>query len=61
MIVRLPQPEQSPQRGRTVAAHSRAPRSFSAVSRELNEAGIPAMAGGRWYPLTVRRVLMNET
>ena len=36
-------------------------RSFSAVSRELNEAGIPAMAGGRWYPLTIRRVLKNET
>ncbi len=36
-------------------------RSFSAVSRELNEAAIPALAGGRWYPLTIRRVLTNET
>ena len=36
-------------------------RSFSAVSRELNEAAIPALAGGRWYPLTIRRMLTNET
>ena len=35
-------------------------RSFSAVSSELNDAGIPAFSGGRWYPITVRRVLLNE-
>src|SRR5262249_55542644 len=29
-------------------------RSFSAVSRELNESSIPALEGGRWYPLTIR-------
>ena len=37
-----------------------ASRSFSAVANELNEAGIPALMGGRWYPITVRRVLLNE-
>jgi site-specific DNA recombinase len=35
-------------------------RSFSAVSNELNEAGVPSFSGGRWYPLTVRSVLTNE-
>ena len=37
-----------------------ASRSFSAVANELNEAGIPALMGGRSYPITVRRVLLNE-
>ncbi len=36
-------------------------RSFSAVSGELNDAGIPALGGGRWYPLTIRNILTNET
>lgn len=36
-------------------------RSFGAVSRELNDEGILAMGGGRWYPLTIRRILMNES
>jgi site-specific DNA recombinase len=36
-------------------------RSFGAVSRELNDDGIPALGGGRWYPLTIRRILMNES
>jgi site-specific DNA recombinase len=36
-------------------------RSFSVVSDELNAEGIPAFAGGRWYPLTVRRMLTNES
>jgi site-specific DNA recombinase len=36
-------------------------QSFSAVSHELNQAGIPAFSGGPWYPLTVRTVLNNET
>lgn len=37
-----------------------ASRSFSAVANELNEADIPAFSGGRWYPITVRRVLLND-
>ena len=36
-------------------------QSFSQVSNELNETGIPAFSGGRWYPPTIRRILMNET
>ena len=35
-------------------------RSFSAVANELNDAGVPAFSGGRWYPITVRRLLLNE-
>ena len=35
-------------------------RSFSAVTTELNDAGVPALSGGSWYPITVRRVLLNE-
>ncbi|MXZ45688.1 MAG: recombinase family protein [Chloroflexi bacterium] len=34
-------------------------RSFSAVASELNDAGIPAFAGGFWYPITIRRMLLN--
>jgi site-specific DNA recombinase len=34
-------------------------RSFSAVSSLLNERSLPAFAGGRWYPLTVRNMLSN--
>ena len=37
-----------------------ASRSFSAVASELNDAGIAAFSGGRWYPITVRRALLNE-
>ena len=36
-------------------------RSFSAVSNELNDEGIPALSGGWWYPLTIRRMLTNES
>jgi site-specific DNA recombinase len=36
-------------------------RSFSAVSAELNEEGLLAFSGGRWYPLTIRRMLRNES
>ncbi len=36
-------------------------RSFSAVSNELNEAAVPSFSAGRWYPLTIRRVLTNES
>jgi len=35
--------------------------SFSMVSGELNEAKVPSKGGGRWYPLTVRRVLSTES
>ena len=35
-------------------------RSFSAVSQELNKAGIPSLGGGPWYPITIRRQLLNE-
>ncbi|MGE5594823.1 MAG: recombinase family protein, partial [Hyphomicrobiales bacterium] len=33
----------------------------SRVAGDLNRDGIPALGGGIWHPLTVRRVLMNET
>lgn len=36
-------------------------RSFSTVSNELNKASVPSFSGGRWYPLTVRSVLINES
>jgi site-specific DNA recombinase len=36
-------------------------RSYSRVASELNESGVQAFAGGRWYPLTIRRILMNES
>lgn len=36
-------------------------RSCNGVANELNADGIPAMGGGRWYPLTIRRMLGNET
>ena len=45
---------------RQIFEHYAVTRSFSAVSNELNEAGIAAFGGGRWYPLTIRRVLINE-
>ena len=35
--------------------------SFSAVSQELNQARIPSFADGPWYPLTIRRQLLNES
>lgn len=28
---------------------------------ELNDRGITAFGGGKWYPLTIRRMLLNET
>src|SRR5918998_2078884 len=34
-------------------------RSFYAVAKELDDDGIPAFGGGRWYPLTVRNMLRN--
>ncbi|MCZ6708645.1 MAG: recombinase family protein, partial [Chloroflexi bacterium] len=36
-------------------------RSFSAVARELNADAVPAFGGGKWYPSTVRRLLMNPS
>jgi site-specific DNA recombinase len=36
-------------------------RSFDRVSYELNEDSIRAFDGGRWYPITVRRILRNES
>src|SRR5215208_6026955 len=32
-------------------------RSFDRVAYELNEDGITAFDGGRWYPITIRRIL----
>ncbi len=36
-------------------------RSLSGVSSELNDAGIPAFTGGRWYPLTIRNLLLRDS
>ena len=36
-------------------------RSFDRVSYELNRDGITAFDGGRWYPVTVRRMVSNES
>ncbi len=36
-------------------------RSYSKVSSELNDSGVRAFSGGRWYPLTIRRILTNES
>ena len=33
----------------------------SRIATRLNEDGVPAHAGGPWHPLTVRRMLLNET
>lgn len=31
------------------------------VAKDLNRAGIAAFGGGPWHPLTIRRMLLNET
>jgi site-specific DNA recombinase len=36
-------------------------RSFYAVAKELDDDGVPAFRGGRWYPLTIRNMLLNES
>ncbi|MCC6238098.1 MAG: recombinase family protein [Dehalococcoidia bacterium] len=36
-------------------------RSCNRLANDLNDEGIPAFGGGRWYPLTIRRILLNET
>lgn len=36
-------------------------RSFSKLADELNADGIPAFQGGRWYMMTVRNTLKNES
>ncbi len=33
----------------------------SRIASELNREGLTAFSGGRWHPLTIRRMLMNET
>ena len=33
----------------------------SRIAGELNREGLTAFGGGRWHPLTIRRMLMNET
>ena len=33
----------------------------SRIAGELNREGFTAFGGGRWHPLTIRRMLMNET
>jgi site-specific DNA recombinase len=35
--------------------------SFHKIAIELNKAGIKSKAGALWHPLTVRRIVMNET
>lgn len=45
---------------RSIYARYLTTRSFSAISRSLNDEGVPAFCGGRWYPLTVRSILTNE-
>jgi site-specific DNA recombinase len=36
-------------------------RSLYAVAKELDDHGIPAYGGGRWYALTIRNMLLNES
>ncbi len=36
-------------------------RSFDRICGELNADGIPALEGGRWYSVTIRRILTNES
>ena len=35
--------------------------SCNGIARELNAEGIPTLTGARWHPLTVRRLLKNES
>jgi site-specific DNA recombinase len=35
--------------------------SCNRITNDLNAEGVPAFGGGFWYPLTVRRILLNET
>jgi site-specific DNA recombinase len=35
--------------------------SCNGLANSLNARGVPAFGGGQWYPLTVRRILLNET
>lgn len=36
-------------------------RGVSRIAARLNEDVIPSFGGGKWHPLTVRRILLNET
>jgi site-specific DNA recombinase len=35
--------------------------SCNGIASSLNLRGVPAFGGGQWYPLTIRRMLLNET
>ena len=35
--------------------------SCNGIANSLNDRGVPAFGGGKWYPLTIRRILLNET
>ena len=35
--------------------------SCNRIANDLNDEGVTAFNGGRWHPLTVRRILLNET
>ena len=36
-------------------------KSFHYIAKELNRKGIPSKSGRKWHPLTVRRIVMNES
>lgn len=46
---------------RTIFEQFIASASCNRIAKELNDKGVPAFAGGSWHPLTVRRILQNET
>jgi len=46
---------------RTIFEQFIASTSCNRIAKELNDKGVPAFAGGNWHPLTVRRILINET
>ena len=35
-------------------------RACNGIANDLNREGVPAFSGGRWYALTIRRLLKNE-
>jgi site-specific DNA recombinase len=46
---------------RTVFSRFADGASCHGLACELNDAGVRAFKGGQWYPLTIRRMLLNET
>ncbi|MBK7330515.1 MAG: recombinase family protein [Dehalococcoidia bacterium] len=34
---------------------------ISRIAKGLNDEAVPAFGGGHWHPLTIRRILLNET